>query len=108
MKIKLMKIRLMADYDCYPLWEILPDGVRNINPEELPISATLKENLCIWAGQYDATLHRDDPASSAFESKHEEDMFDNTGLGLWKALRSELGVIAEVSYFSQKKHCEVV
>ena len=102
-----MKIRLMPDYDCYPLWVVTSDGVRNIAPDELPISDTLRQSLLAWAARYDSTLRRDDPASSGFESRQAELEFDNTGRALGASLRAELGTRVEVVYFSQTQHCEV-
>ncbi len=32
------RIKLMADYDCYPLWLDSDDEVGNIDPDVLPIS----------------------------------------------------------------------
>lgn len=96
-----MKLRLMSDYNCYPLWEIRPSGARNVSPQEIPISDRLRQELLTWADQYDATLNREDPVSSGFVSQEAEEAFEEEGLRLWKALREELGESAEVSYFSQ-------
>lgn len=101
------KIRLMTDYDCFPLWLLLPDGIRNISPDELPISDNLKRDILGWAARYDLTLRREDPALSGFVSIQEEEDFDNTGMGLWASLRYELGEGFDVVYFSQIKQCEV-
>lgn len=87
-----MKLRLMADYECHPLWERLESGVRNLPPSELPLSKELKEALEFWAHDYDATLRRDDPAASTFPSEKAEHQFEATGLRLWAALRAELGL----------------
>lgn len=38
-------IKLMADYDCFPLWKSSPGEVGNIDPEDLPISYDLKAYL---------------------------------------------------------------
>lgn len=92
----------MPDYECFPLWETLSDGSRNLSPDELPISAELKQRLRAWAQRYDETLRRDDPASSGFASEEQEHDFESEGLRLWSALRAELGALATVAYFSQK------
>ncbi|MEI6808214.1 MAG: hypothetical protein WCN95_05790 [bacterium] len=102
-----MEIRLMADYECYPLWEILPDGVRNIAPEELPLTDRLKHELRDWAARYDATLLPGDPASSGFRTTQEEQGFENEGMRLWASLRTEIGSGIVVVYFSQKQHREL-
>jgi hypothetical protein len=94
-----MKLRLMPDYDCHPLWETLPGGVRNVAPEDLPLSRELREALSAWAERYNATLNRDDPAASGFKTVEDERDFEATGLRLWDQLRRELGDQAEVTYF---------
>jgi hypothetical protein len=99
-----MKLRLMPDYDCHPLWETLPDGVRNVAPEELPLSPDLQRALSAWAERYNATLNRDDPLASGFETVDDERDFEETGLHLWERLRLEMGERTEVTYFSQRKH----
>ncbi|HYV50050.1 MAG TPA: hypothetical protein VFA20_34580 [Myxococcaceae bacterium] len=102
-----MKLRLMPDYDCHPLWETLPDGVRNVAPEELSLSPGLRQELRAWAARYDATLNRDDPSASGFKSAEDERDFEETGVRLWERLRQEMGARAEVSYFSQLEHREL-
>jgi len=102
-----MKIRLMSDYNCYPLWKVGPSGVQNVDPRELAISASLAKELLNWADVYDATLRRDDPASSGFSSSEAENSFENEGVRLWKALIKELGESSEVTYFSQLKREEI-
>ena len=43
------KIKLMADYQCFPLWDASQEGGgRNIDPDELPISLSLKARLNLW------------------------------------------------------------
>jgi hypothetical protein len=96
-----MKLRLMPDYECYPLWESRAAGAVNVDPADLPISDRLRQELRAWAQQYDATLNRHDPASSGFADREAEQAFEQEGLRLWQALRDELGPAADVSYFSQ-------
>lgn len=103
-----MKLRLMPDYDCHPLWDVRVDGVRNIAVDELAISPQLKRELSAWADRYDKTLDRDDPASSGFPSDQAELEFDQEGRHLWELLRKELGADVEVTYFSQIENCEIV
>lgn len=102
-----MKLRLMADYECYPLWLKLNNGVRNVPPSELPLSDQLQKALVAWAARYDSTLQRNDPAASGFATQNEEHEFEATGLRLWAALRSELGPSVHVTYFSQELHQEL-
>ena len=46
-------LRLMADYECYPLWESQEEGMHNVDPFELAIPEQLAEALTEWAGQSD-------------------------------------------------------
>lgn len=55
-------IKLMADYQCFPLWEASPGAVGNIDPKDLPISLSLQRELMVWAEKFDATLNMQDPA----------------------------------------------
>lgn len=102
-----MRLRLMPDYECFPLWEVRPDGVRNVDPGELGMSQQLRSELHEWSATYDATLCRDDPASSGFASPEQERAFEETGRRLWQALRVELGDDVELSYFSQLEGREI-
>ena len=84
-------IKLMADYDSFPLWEASPGQVGNIDPRDLPISAGLRARLAKWAGDFDATLDRDDPIESGFQSEEAEADFSQTGRDLRQQLEEELG-----------------
>ena len=85
-------IKLMADYQCFPLWEASPGQVGNIDPKELPISDELKLQLLKWAQVYDGTLNRDDPTCSGFQSHEAEVEFKNLGNELGARLQAELGI----------------
>lgn len=65
-------IKLMADYNCHPLWGTAPEDLGDISPEELPISSELKHSLRQWAERYDAILNMDDPMLSGFKNEREE------------------------------------
>jgi hypothetical protein len=84
-------IKLMADYQCYPLWEASPGQVGNIDPASLPISPDLVIRLTEWARLYDANLKLDDPARSGFKSHEERLEFIEIGHRLAKDLQAELG-----------------
>ncbi|WP_301668569.1 hypothetical protein [Neisseria basseii] len=93
-----IKIRLMADYFCYPLWH--DDGINmgDIDPASLPISNELKMKLYHWAELYDNILNMADPASSVFNSKEEEKYFIQMGAELFSQLKVELGDSYEIRY----------
>jgi len=90
-------VKLMAEYECWPLWGVEPD-VGNIDPAELPISDTTREALDRWAAAYDATLDQDYPPDSGFPDEESETAFELEGLRLWRALRGEFGDRLRVLY----------
>jgi hypothetical protein len=92
-------IRLMADYECHPLWlsgpqagDIAPDDPR------LALSSTLAKRLSDWADEYDGTLCADDPKSSGFSSREGELTFYRVGEELAVQLAKELGNSWTVTY----------
>lgn len=84
-------IKLMADYQCHPLWNMSPGEYGDMNPDELPISQGLKARLHAWARAFDATLNMDYPPDSGFESDEAEAEFKRDGYHLAEQLRNELG-----------------
>ena len=97
------RIKLMADYRCFPLWDQSGDFPPNIDPHMLHLSLRTIEALLEWANRYDATLYPDDPAMSGFRTSSEAQEFENQGLQLWRTLQNELGTDYEVSYFSNQE-----
>lgn len=84
-------LKLMADYFCFPLWEVSSDVVGDVDPSSLPISEELQNQLMQWAAAYDAILNMEDPASTDFKSEEERVVFEREGYRLASALRQELG-----------------
>lgn len=99
----MINIRLMCDYQCWPLWwdEGQQPGV--INPASLPLAQETVERSLAWAAMYDGLLNWDDPASSAW-GEGEQEAFEQEGLALWRRLRHELGPEYHVLYFSDLYH----
>ena len=90
-------IKLMADYDCSPLWE--PGGdPYPIDPDDLLLTAPLRAQLWAWAQTFDAILNREDPASTNFSSEHARQQFIQQGKALAEQLQAELGPHFEVEY----------
>ena len=94
------KIKLMADYDCYPLWEIFSDGMENIAPSSLLLPKSLAVKLDLWGEKYDKTMNQEDPSTSGFGSNHSLAAFEIEGKALYGELKQELGDDFIVTYFS--------
>ena len=89
--VKTRSLKLMADYECSPLWDQTETGTDNIDPEDLPISQGLRDALNAWAQQYDGTLDRADPHRSGFPNPEAEVTFNADGQALLDRLKAELG-----------------
>jgi hypothetical protein len=96
------KIRVMADYDCFPLWWSEPDFVANIDPSTLPISQSLHYDLMAWAGEFTATLDRIEGRNSGFKTDAEYVDFNSKGNALTERLQTELNGEYSVYYHAQK------
>lgn len=95
------RIKLMADYECFPLWDMGPSGPGNLDPRELPISRLLIERLEAWAGKYDETLDREDPSSSGFSTRNLHRSFVEEGRRLAVQLAQEVGDGCIVLYYDK-------
>ena len=93
------RIKLMADYKYYPLWDL--DDIGDIDPSELPLSSHTIARLLQWQKNYDEIMNWDDPASSDFAKEEDRVAFEREGISLWQQLQKELGDEYEVRYFSQ-------
>ena len=97
---QLCTLKLMPDYECYPLWEMQGDGMENVNHENLPISEELKIRLSKWADRYDQTLNWEDPAQSGFTTHRDKKEFTDEGMSIILRLKEELTELFEItSYF---------
>lgn len=71
------RVKVMADYDCHPLWTLDEGRYGDFAPEELGLSPELTRDLDAWAEAYTASLNRDDPARSLWTEEqhraHEKD-----------------------------------
>ncbi len=95
----MQRIKLMADFDCYPLWDM--DDVGDIDPTELPLTEATIGRLLNWQKTYDGIIDWDDPASAAFASEQEKIAFEREGISLWQKVQKELGDDYQVFYKSQ-------
>jgi hypothetical protein len=83
------KLKLMADYFCFPLWSTESDS-SNIDVYQMPISNELKQQTMAWAKKYDSTLNQDYPPDSKFESVEKRTAFIQEGNEIAKKLNNEL------------------
>lgn len=84
-------IKLMADYDCHPLWDMTSGQYGDIPPDELPTSEKLQSLIKEWAAEYNETLDRENPANSRFASEKQEHEFKKQGTRIADSLQRELG-----------------
>lgn len=96
------KIKLMAEYNSSPLWDM--ETADNLELEELPLSGAIRQRLNDWARVYDRLLNWDDPADSAFPDPAAREAFDREGTLIWQQLQAELSPDYQVFYFSEKHH----
>jgi hypothetical protein len=95
-------IKIMPDYQCFPLWEADDKEFGNINPDELKISQELKTMIHDWQVMYDNTLDSGSPNNSGFKNPKDIENFEMEGRAIWTRLISELGEKFMVKYFSIK------
>jgi hypothetical protein len=95
-----VKIKLMPDYGCWPLW--LEEDLEDFDTEELAIQPETRFRLKRWAAVHDAMLNWDDPGNTPDWPPEVSHWFDQEGIALWRILREELGPEYEVSYYSIK------
>ena len=80
-------LKLMPDYDYFPLWISDNNGLYNVNPDALDIPNELKTSLHSWSDSYDKTLNIEEPLFSGFSSQESEENFDLKGKRLWHELK---------------------
>lgn len=93
------RVRVAADYYCWPTWVDNGTVFENADPRTLPISAEVADALHQWAEEYDATLNQDYPPDSSFPTPEAEAQWVEQGRVLAQRLAKELGGSARVTYF---------
>ncbi|MDF8332844.1 hypothetical protein [Novosphingobium cyanobacteriorum] len=97
-----LRIKVMPDYECAPLWWDGGDRVGDVPPEELGLPDALCRDLWDWAARHDATLDRDDPARSGFGSDEALKAFEAEGLQLTRRVAEALGDTARVRWWRER------
>lgn len=97
-------LRLMADYECFPLWR--PEGGGDLNPADLGLPTELTTRLLAWAEAFDSTLDVENapaplPMRAVFLRDGEDEWasFECEGHTLWRLLRVARPDL-HVTYFS--------
>lgn len=94
------RFKLMADHECWPIWETSDGQYCNVDPAVLGLSDALVKRIEAWADAYDGTFNAEGPAQSGFRDTDAQSRFEHEGLSIWWALQAALPE-AEVSYFSE-------
>jgi hypothetical protein len=83
------RIKLMADYGCYPLWAMDDGKVGPFSPYYLFVSLELENDLWAWAAEFDMSLNAEDPTNSKWtEERHRQHI--EQGLTLARRIKGEL------------------
>ncbi|WP_336985140.1 hypothetical protein [Asaia sp. HN128] len=91
-------IKLMPEYECWPLWYTGPEKFGDIDPRSLGLSDNLVKEISGWAKAYDATLNHEYPPDSRFNSREDAISFVNNGFLLQKKISEELSGKYHVEY----------
>lgn len=97
------QIKLMPDYQCWPLWWAGAHEPGNIDPASLALSAALISKLGAWAQRFDAQMNFEDPSLAMPLLGQALEDFEVEGQQLWQQLCVELGNAYTVTYFSISK-----
>jgi hypothetical protein len=97
----MVALKIMPGYECFPIWITGKQGFfENSDPDQLPISDSLKKSLNQFRAQYDQTLDQSYPPDGGFPSQKDAIEFEQLGLSIWKKLLEEVGNRYEIVYFS--------
>lgn len=93
-------IKLMWDYECWPLWQHHGQDFTNVDLASLPLSAPTLTRLQAWAAIPDAKLAEVEYPPDMKWSAEEKAAFEAEGRDLWRTLQRELGRDYHVVYHS--------
>ncbi|GCA91246.1 hypothetical protein [Microcystis aeruginosa] len=95
------KIKLMAEYNYSPFWDM--ETADNLDLDELPLSSSIQKKLSNWAEIYNQIINWDNPADSHFFDAVSQDNFEREGVNIWRQLQEELSPNYQIFYFSEKQ-----
>lgn len=94
-----MNVRVLAEFECWPIWMTTPTQPDdNVDPQDLPISRELADELTSWDEEFQAIYDRDVPQDSDFPSDQKRAEWLERGEALARRLHEELGPDVEVTY----------
>lgn len=97
---KIVRVKLMAEYLCRPLWTYDEAGVaRNVGPHDLPLPPGLAWHIEQWDGRLQATFDGAHPFASGFETDGELEDHRKEGAALGEELAEALAGMVPVIEF---------
>jgi hypothetical protein len=87
-----LRIKVMHDYRCYPLWVLRDDEdlPADESPSDLGVSTSLAGRFEAWRLWGESRLNFADPHDSRVVSRQEDEAFDEEGRRLTRRLAAEL------------------
>ena len=83
------RIKVMADYQCYPLWAMDEGKIGCFAPNHLGVSWELENALWNWASDFDMSLNDEDPAQSLWSDERHRQHIEE-GLAIARRIKGEL------------------
>lgn len=99
----MITLKLMADYDCWPLWWYAgTDAIGNVDPHTLGLTDATLGRLQAWSERYNSYLDREDPGHSPDPTPAEQEAFEQEGIAIWRVLQHELRGRYQIVYYSER------
>lgn len=93
---------VMAEFECWPLWQDTDSGRVNVDPGGFGMPAALVDDLNAWADRFDRTYVPDNLSAPGFPDSRTEDAFYAEGLRLAARVAQALG--ATVAFYDGRSH----
>ena len=81
-----MKLKLMPEYECSPVWSVTDGPLKNVPVEELAVDEQLREQLHEWDRRFQDTFDANYPPDSGFRDPQERAKFLADGESLAEQL----------------------